>query len=84
MGPIANRTYVSSVGSLPEPCAARQNAVGDWRRLLAANRGQELHFDVSVKGGTGQWESFSTITNRIAGAPIDGYPVYGKMYPVYR
>jgi len=54
-----------------------------WRKLLTTNKGQELHFDVSGRSSTGQWESFCTITNRIADAPIDGYLVYRKMYPVY-
>ena len=54
-----------------------------WRKLLSANKGQELYFDVSVSSTTGQWKCFSTITNRIADAPIDGYLVYRKVYPVH-
>ncbi len=54
-----------------------------WHRLLDANRGQELHFDVFVKTKNNQWNRFGTITNRIASEDIDAFVVYRKMHPTF-
>ncbi|MHC4643321.1 MAG: TolB family protein [Planctomycetota bacterium] len=55
----------------------------EWHKLLNSSRGQNLHFDVFVKGPNDQWMQFSQITNKIANENIDGYLVYRKIFPVY-
>lgn len=54
-----------------------------WRRLLNANAGQQLHFDVSIRDKEGQWSRFDTVANTIAEEPIDDYLVYRKIHPAY-
>ena len=54
---------------------------GPWHELLNTNRGEQLYFDVFVRGANGQWNRFSTITNRIAHEPIDSFLVYRKIHP---
>ena len=56
---------------------------GPWRDLLAANRGEELRWDVWVQKPEGRWHRFDTITNTIAPDDIDGYLVYRLMRPLY-
>jgi len=55
--------------------------VNSWHRLLDANRGEELYFDIFVKAENGQWNRFSVISNKIAKETIDGYLVYRKIHP---
>lgn len=55
---------------------------GAWRRLLDANRGQHLQFDVYAEAG-GKWRRFETIVNRIAKDEIDGHLVYRLVPPVH-
>jgi len=52
-----------------------------WHRLLSANKGQELYFDIFVKTQGDQWNRFSVITNKIANENIDDFLVYRKIYP---
>ncbi len=61
-----------------------------WRKLLDLNRGEELHFDVSVKPQAAkssaqtrntQWDRFLTVTSKIASEDIDDYLVYRKIHP---
>jgi len=54
-----------------------------WRRLLQANLGQELNFDILVKNKSGRWTRYDTITNTIAAEAIDGYLVYRRIHPSY-
>ncbi|UCG49562.1 MAG: PD40 domain-containing protein [Phycisphaerales bacterium] len=54
-----------------------------WRRLLAANRGNPLHFDIHVKDNNGNWKRYPTITNTIARDDIDPYIAYRLMKPQY-
>jgi WD40-like Beta Propeller Repeat len=54
-----------------------------WRRLLNANRGEDLYFEVYVRGDDAQWRRFQTVTNRIAREDIDAYLVYRKIKPLY-
>ena len=57
-----------------------------WKRLLSANRGEPLHFDVRIRSSDGAWRRFQPITNRIAREDIDGYLVYRQhnvMYSYY-
>ena len=55
----------------------------EWHKLLNSSRGQNLHFDVFVKGENDQWMQFSQITNKIANEKIDDYLVYRKILPVH-
>jgi len=54
-----------------------------WHKLLNANRGQQLYFDVFVKTDDNRWNRFSPITNKIAGEDIDAFVVYRKMHPTH-
>ncbi|MCK4284440.1 MAG: PD40 domain-containing protein [Candidatus Brocadiae bacterium] len=56
---------------------------GRWRKLLDANRGEELHFDVYVQAPDGRWSRFDTITNSIAAEEIDRYMVYRRINVMY-
>jgi len=50
-----------------------------WKKLLKVNRGNQLYFDVYVRGESGRWNRFETITNTIADDDIDDYLVYRKL-----
>ena len=54
-----------------------------WRRLLDANRGRRLFFNVSVRGHDDQWTQFAPIVNTIAAEDIDNYLFYRLMKPIY-
>jgi len=54
-----------------------------WRKLLSANRGNKLYFDVYAKNKNNQWTRFKTITNTIANDNIDPYLVYRKIRSVH-
>ncbi len=51
-----------------------------WHKLLKANRGRQLYFDVFVRTDDGQWNRFKPITNKIADEDIDGYLAYRKIH----
>ena len=53
---------------------------GRWRRLLEANLGQQLKFDIFVKDKSGQWTRYETVTNAIAAEAIDDYLVYRRIH----
>lgn len=53
-----------------------------WKRLLDANKGQPLLFDVYVKRD-GVWFQFPTLKNLVAPEPIDPYIVYRLIQPLY-
>jgi len=55
-----------------------------WEKLLAANRGEELRWDVYVRKPEGRWSRFKTIINTIAREDIDNYLVYRLMTLIYR
>ena len=54
-----------------------------WRKLLKANRSEQLQFDVFAMNKEGQWNRFSPIVNKIAAEDVDGYLVYRKIHPVH-
>ncbi|MHC4983968.1 MAG: hypothetical protein ACYTF6_12485, partial [Planctomycetota bacterium] len=56
---------------------------GKWRRLLNANRGNDLFFEIYAMGQDGNWTRYETVTNRIANEDIDGYLVYRLLKPNY-
>ena len=56
--------------------------LGPWKKLLDANRGGTLTFDVYTKDREGGWSRFAPIVNTIAPEDIDPYLVYREM-PVY-
>lgn len=53
-----------------------------WKRLLEANRGEDICADVFVKADDG-WRQFDTITNRIAQDEIDCGLVYRLIRPLF-
>jgi hypothetical protein len=54
-----------------------------WKKLLNSSTGQDLYFEVFVKGKNDQWMRFSPITNTIAKENIDAFVVYRLMNPIY-
>jgi len=52
-----------------------------WHKLLNANRGEELYFDIFVKTQNDRWDRFSAITNKIAVEDIDDFLVYRMHHP---
>ncbi len=54
-----------------------------WEDLLRANAGEPLWCNVAVQDARGQWNSFVTITNRIAREEIDNYITYRLLKPLY-
>ncbi|MEN6577061.1 MAG: hypothetical protein ABFD90_12015 [Phycisphaerales bacterium] len=53
-----------------------------WRRLLAANRGRALAFEVLVRAADG-WQRFDTFRMAVANEDIDGYLVYRRIHPAH-
>ncbi len=54
-----------------------------WRRLLQANRGGEVWFDVYAADDSGQWRRHPRITNHVADEPIDSHITYRALRPNY-
>ncbi|MBN2272608.1 MAG: PD40 domain-containing protein [Sedimentisphaerales bacterium] len=63
-----------------------------WGRLLEANRGEEVYFDIFVEradsapsspGAEKQWSRFDSVVNRIAREDIDGFLVYRRIDPAH-
>ena len=54
-----------------------------WRKLLSANKGNILSFDIFVRSDDNAWRKFQTINNTIAADPIDGVLVYRFMKPIH-
>jgi len=56
-----------------------------WRKLLKANHGKSVFYDVYVMGADGGWQRYQTISNKIAGEneEIDSYIVYRRLKPNY-
>ncbi|MEA3227349.1 MAG: cytochrome C biosynthesis protein [Planctomycetota bacterium] len=54
-----------------------------WRKILEANRGEQLQFDIFARSREGQWNRFSPIVNTIAAEDVDGYVVYRKIHPAH-
>ena len=54
-----------------------------WRRLLGANRGRKLYFDVCVRRADGRWERFEPIENTVADADVDPYLCYRLIKPIH-
>jgi hypothetical protein len=52
-----------------------------WRRLLAANRGGRLYYDLYAQEPDGTWTRFEQFANTVAQEPIDSYIVYRRLMP---
>ena len=57
--------------------------VKGWRKLLSANTGEKLFFDVFVRDIKGLWSRYETIVNTIAKEPIDSHIAYRLIKPIY-
>ncbi|MHC4122282.1 MAG: TolB family protein [Planctomycetota bacterium] len=55
-----------------------------WHKLLEANLGQQLFFEITIKTKSSSWKRYALIKNKIAQEPIDGFIVYRKMYPTHQ
>lgn len=56
---------------------------GAWSRLLRANLGQPLYWDISGRTGSSSWTPFATVTNQIAREEIDPWLAYRLHKPIY-
>ena len=54
-----------------------------WRRLLAANRGGRISFDVYVRRGRNPWRRYETVSNAVAPEDVDPFVVYRLIGPVH-
>jgi hypothetical protein len=54
-----------------------------WARLLRANRGQPLYWDISTLSGPSGWKRFATVTNYVARDEIDGWLTYRLLRPIF-
>ncbi|MCF7956715.1 MAG: hypothetical protein K9M75_13010 [Phycisphaerae bacterium] len=56
-----------------------------WRKLLRANQGKELFYDVYVMAADGSWQRYQTISNKISNEneDIDSHVVYRRLKPNY-
>jgi len=54
-----------------------------WKKLLNANRGSKLFFEVYVREADDGWKRYQAIVNTIANEAIDGYLVYRKIKPLH-
>jgi len=63
-----------------------------WRRLLDANRGKQIAFEIHVqsesapangKAGSRQWQRFEAFGCTVANEEIDRYLVYRRIHPVH-
>ena len=54
-----------------------------WRRLLAANRGRQIDFEVSVQDRSGRWQRFDVFRVTVAPEEIDPYLVYRRIHPAH-
>jgi hypothetical protein len=52
-----------------------------WRRLLQANRGGRLFYDIFARRKGGAWVQFRRVTNAVAKEPIDSHIVYRLLMP---
>ncbi|GAJ21022.1 unnamed protein product, partial [marine sediment metagenome] len=83
------RYYVqihSTTGKLIEISSRKPKIViplGPWKKMLAANRGLPIHFDIYAADDEGQWVRFESLTNTIANEDIDGFLVYRPIKPMY-
>ncbi len=83
----AYHVSISSEQGTPVEVFSRKPAIQiaerPWHTLLEQNRGRELRIDIFVKGESGQWNHFQSITNQIAEEDIDRFLVYRKMHPTH-
>jgi len=56
-----------------------------WRKLLRANQGKALFYDVYVMNANGTWQRYQTISNNISNEneEIDSHVVYRRLKPNY-
>jgi len=56
-----------------------------WRKLLNANKGKELYYDVYVMNASGVWQRYQTISNNISNEneEIDSHVVYRRLKTNY-
>ncbi len=52
-----------------------------WRRLLEANKGGRLFYDIFAQERDGRWVRFRQVANSVAREPIDSHIVYRLLEP---
>jgi len=63
------------------PDATCRIPANEWRKLLTAAKGKEIHYDVYAKQEAGTWVRFKRVTNTVAPESIDSYIVYRMLSP---
>jgi hypothetical protein len=54
-----------------------------WRRLLEANPGGSLYFDICARQADKTWRRFASVTNLIARDRVDSHLIYRKIHPLH-
>ncbi len=54
-----------------------------WRKLLESSTGMLIYIDIYSKDVRGNWSKYKTISDKVAGEPIDPYLYYRLIYPGY-
>ena len=54
-----------------------------WKKLLAANRGEKVYFDIYIREHEEQWRRFAPLVSEIAAEGIDPYLAYRLLKPLY-
>ena len=57
--------------------------MNQWKNILTKNTGNELTFDIYVKGDNENWKKYKSITNSISKDPIDSHIAYRLIMPAY-
>jgi len=80
---------LSLSGSRGRPLEIRQSRpqvrfpLPEWKRLLAANRGGTLRWDLAARQPAGEWIAYAPFETRVAEEAIDPYVVYRRLQPLY-
>jgi hypothetical protein len=53
-----------------------------WKKMLEANKGGEFRIEIFSRS-KGGWSKYETVSNKIAGEPVDPYITYRLLYPGY-
>jgi hypothetical protein len=86
----AGEEYIVQIHSKNEdPIQIQSNSgliqipMGQWKRLVTENVGQELIMDISMKSKTGEWIRFNPVVNRVAQESMDGYLAFRRFKPIF-
>jgi hypothetical protein len=84
---MGTRFYVKISSEQGEPIiissskAKIQIPINSWRKLLNANAGKEMKWEIATTDEKGQWKQFQPILNQIATEKIDSHLAYRLLHP---